>query len=183
MGRGEGLERRGLPCVLHGDGRSPRALRSLSDAASCGMLEVHGPLLDLCLHGKAGGGVNHDLEEICRQAAEGISGAKAFSGGGIMFQRRGFEARVDFVPGSMDILFDTRDLAVESIQVSPAGLWHDVKELFGRKDFQIGDADFDSDFEIHASGGEFAPRVLDPQIRSVLRSAKLFGTYLWRLSP
>jgi len=90
---------------------------------------------------------------------------------------------VDFVPGSVDILFDTRDLAVESIQVSPAGLWHDLKELFGRKDFQIGDAEFDGNFEIHASGGDFASLVLGPQIRSVLTAAKLFGSFLWRLSP
>ena len=113
--------------------------------------------------------MSSDVEAICRAAAEGISGAKAFAGGGLRFSRRGFEARVEFVPGSMDILFDTRDLAVESIQVAPAGLWHDLKDLFGRKDFQIGDPDFDGEFEVYASTGEFAPRVLGPQLRSVLR--------------
>lgn len=127
--------------------------------------------------------MNEFLGEICREAATGISGAKAFPGGGLQFTRRGFDARVDFVPGSMDILFDTRDLAVESIQIAPAGLWHDVKNLFGRKDFQIGDPDFDASFEVRASAGEFAPRVLGPQIRSVLRSATLFGRFYWRLSP
>jgi hypothetical protein len=123
------------------------------------------------------------LEEICREAAEGIAGAKSFPGGGLRFTRRGFEARVDFPPGSMDILFDTRDLAVESIQIEPAGVWHDVRTLFGWKDFQIGDEEFDGMFEIHASAGEFAPRVLCPQLRSVLRSATIFGKFYWRLSP
>lgn len=123
------------------------------------------------------------LEEICREAASGIAGAKALVNGGLRFARRGFEARVDFVPGSMDILFDTRDLAVESVQIAPAGLWHDVRHLFGWKDFQVGDAEFDGMFEIHASAGEFAPRILCPQLRSVLRSAAIFGSFLWRLSP
>ena len=50
--------------------------------------------------------MNPDLEEICREAAAGIAGAKAFSGGGIMFQRRGFEARVDFVGLRMRNQFD-----------------------------------------------------------------------------
>lgn len=124
-----------------------------------------------------------ELEELCREAATGLAGAKAFSGGGLRFSRRDFEARVDFVPGSMDILFDTRDLAVESIRIRPAGLWHDLQDMFGRKDFQIGDPEFDAQFEIHASAGEFAPRVLGPQLRSVLRSAALFGQFYWRLSP
>jgi len=123
------------------------------------------------------------LEEICKEAASGIAGAKAFAGGGLRFTRRGFEARVEFAPGSMDILFDTRDLAVESIRVRPAGFWHDLKDMFGRKDFQVGDAAFDEMFEIHSSGGEFALQVLHPQIRSVLRSAVIFGTFFWRLSP
>lgn len=124
-----------------------------------------------------------ELEDLCREAATGLSGAKAFAGGGLRFSRRGFEARVEFVPGSMDILFDTRDLAVESVRIRPAGLWHDLKDMFGRKDFQIGDPEFDAHFEIHASAGEFAPRVLGPQLRSVLRSAALFGQFYWRLSP
>jgi hypothetical protein len=123
------------------------------------------------------------LEEICREAAGGLAGAKAFPGGGLRFARRGFEARVDFPPGSTDILFDTRELVVEAIQVSPAGLWHDLKDMFGRKDFQVGDPTFDSDFEVRASGGEFAGLVLGSQIRSVLKTAKLFGSFLWRLSP
>jgi hypothetical protein len=124
------------------------------------------------------------LEDICREAATGIAGAKAFPGGGLRFSRRGFEARVDFpAMGQIDILFDTRDLAVESIQLQPAGLWHDVKDLFGRKDFQIGDAEFDSLFEIHASESEFAPRILCPELRKVLRSALIFGNFMWRLSP
>src|SRR5438874_741837 len=127
--------------------------------------------------------MNVDLGALCREAAEGLAGAKSFPGGGLRFTRRGFEARVDFVPGSMDILFDTRDLAVECVEVAPAGVWHDLKDLFGRKDFQIGDEEFDGLFEIHASRGEFAPRVLGPQLRSVLRSALLFGKFYWRLSP
>lgn len=123
------------------------------------------------------------LQEICREAATGIAGAKALDGGGLRFTRRGFEARVDFPPGSMDVLFDTRDLAVEAIQVRPAGVWHDLKDLFGRKDFQVGDPEFDALFEIHAPEGEFAPMVLGPAMRSVLRSAMLFGKFVWRLSP
>jgi len=123
------------------------------------------------------------LEEICRESASGIAGAKALLNGGLRFSRRGFDARVDFSPGSMDILFDTRDLAVEMIQIQPAGVWHDLKGLLGWKDFQIGDPEFDSRFEIHAAAGEFAPGVLNPQIRSVLRSAIIFGDFLWRLSP
>src|SRR5687767_5270909 len=105
------------------------------------------------------------LDDICREAAAGLAGAKAFPGGGLRFQRRGFDARV------------------ESIRVRPAGLWHDLKDMFGRKDFQVGDAEFDEKFEVHASGGEFAARVLGPQLRSVLRSAVLFGDFTWRLSP
>jgi hypothetical protein len=124
-----------------------------------------------------------ELEEICREAATGIAGAKAFTGGGLRFNRRGFEARVEFAPGQMDILFDTRDLAVESIQLKPAGVWHDMKAMFGRKDYEVGDESFDSTFEIHASGGEFAAGVLSPEIRSVLKSAVIFGNFFWRLSP
>jgi hypothetical protein len=123
------------------------------------------------------------LEEICRESASGIAGAKALGGGGLRFSRRGFEARVDFPPGSMDILLDTRDLAVEMIQIRPAGVWHDVKGLFGWKDYEVGDSEFDSLFEIHAGGGEFASGVLNAPIRSVLRSALIFGNFLWRLSP
>jgi hypothetical protein len=123
-----------------------------------------------------------DLEEICREAATGIAGAKAFPGGGLRFNRRGFEARVEFASGRMDILFDTRDLAVESIQLKPAGVWHDLKAMFGRNDYQVGDEEFDSNFEIHSSASEFAARILCPEVRSVLRSAALFGKYFWRLS-
>jgi hypothetical protein len=124
-----------------------------------------------------------ELEEICKEAATGIAGAKAFPGGGLLFTRRGFEARVEFSPGQMDILFDTRELAVESIQLKPAGVWHDMKAMFGRKDYEVGDESFDSTFEIHASAGEFAAGVLSPGVRSVLKSAVIFGNFFWRLSP
>lgn len=124
-----------------------------------------------------------ELGEICREAATGIPGAKAFPNGGLVLTRRGFDARIDFPPGSLDIVFDTRDLAVESITVAPAGLWHDLKDLFGRKDVQVGDPDFDAEFEIQTSAEGFAIGVLSPQIRSLLRMSRLFGRFLWRLSP
>lgn len=123
-----------------------------------------------------------ELEEMCRAAAEGIPGAKTFRGGGLRFTRRDFEARVEFIPGVMDILYDTRDLAVEALHVATAGLWHDVRGLFGLKDYQIGDAAFDARFEIRTSHGEFAERVLGPEIRSVLMTSALFGDFQWRLS-
>jgi hypothetical protein len=122
------------------------------------------------------------LEDICREAAEAIHGCKAFPGGGLRFERHGFEARVEFTPGIMDILFDTRDLAVESIQVAPAGFWHDVKDIFGFKDVQIGDRDFNESFEIRTSAIDFVRKVLSPELRPQLRMARLFGKFLWRLS-
>ncbi len=122
------------------------------------------------------------LAEICRAAAEGIDGAKALPSGGLRFARRGFEARVDFPEGSTDILFDTRDLAVEAVQVAPAGFWHDLRGLLGRHDCQAGDADFDAAFEIVTSREDFARSVLTPPLRSVLRNALLFGRFSWRLS-
>lgn len=127
--------------------------------------------------------MSSDAEALCRAAADTIPGAKAFRGGGMRFTRRGFEARVEFIPGGLDILFDTRDLAVEAITVATAGLWHDVRGLFGLKDFQIGDAAFDARFELRTSHGEFAERVLGPEIRSVLMAAALHGDFQWRLSP
>ena len=48
----------------------------------------------------------------------------------------------------------------KSIQLKPAGVWHDVKAMFGRQDYQVGDEGFDSMFEIHASAGEFASGTL-----------------------
>jgi hypothetical protein len=123
-----------------------------------------------------------DLAAICREAAEGLAGAKALPFGGLRFARRGFEARVDFPPDSTDILFDTRDLAVEAVQVAPAGLWHDLRGLFGRHDFQTGDAGFDPAFEVVTSREEFAARVLTEPIRNVLRKSLLFGRFFWRLS-
>ena len=122
------------------------------------------------------------LESICREAAEGIAGAIAPASGGLRFQRRGFEARVDFPHGTTDILFDTRDLAVGAIQVAPARVWHELRGLFGFHDFQIGDPEFDASFEIVTSHGEFARGVLSAPIRSVLRNAALFGKFVWRLS-
>lgn len=123
-----------------------------------------------------------DVRGICREAAEGIAGATVPASGGLAFQRRGFEARVDFPPGSTDILFDTRELALESIQVAPAGLWHDLQSMFGRHDFQVGDPEFDPAFQVATSNREFALRVLSPAIRGLLRNAALFGRFVWRLS-
>ncbi len=122
------------------------------------------------------------LRLLCEAAAEGIAGATALASGGLRFQRRGFEARVDFPPGSTDILFDTRELAVESIQVAPAGLWHDLRSMVGRHDFQVGDAEFDASCEVATSRGEFARQVLSPAIRGLLRNAAVFGKFVWRLS-
>lgn len=123
-----------------------------------------------------------DLEAISREAAEEIPGAKSFRGGGLRFHRRGFEARVDFMPGATDILFDTRDLAVEAIQLAPAGIWHDVKGAFGFKDVQVGDPEFDADFEIKSSHEEFARKVLQPEVRAVLKGLSRYAMFFWRLS-
>jgi hypothetical protein len=122
------------------------------------------------------------LRRICEEAAAGIGGATVPASGGLRFVRRGFEARVDFPPESTDLLFDTRDLAVEAIQVAPAGLWHDLRGLLGKRDFQAGDPEFDAAFEVVTSRDDFARRVLSEPIRNVLRNAALFGRFAWRLS-
>lgn len=124
-----------------------------------------------------------DLERISREAANDLDGARAMIHGGLRFSRRGFDGRVDFLPKSTDILFDTKNLAVESIHVAPAGFWHDLKHLFGITDYQTGDKAFDKDFEIHVSSADFAARVLRKPLRSVLRTARDSGKFLWRLSP
>ena len=122
-------------------------------------------------------------EALSRALAARIPGAKAFPGGGVAFARRGFDARVEFEKGHVDLLFDTRDLALEAVEVSPAGLWHDVRHLVGWRDTQLGDPDFDPAFEIHASEPGFAEAVLTPPLRQVLRSAARHGGFHWRLSP
>lgn len=122
------------------------------------------------------------LDALCRRLAEGIPGAKAFPGGGLVFQRRGFDARVEFGPNAWDVLFDTRELAVEPLEISPAGLWHDVRDAFGFKDAQLDDPEFDAAFDIQSPAPEFAASILKPWLRKRLREVALFGDFRWRLT-
>ncbi len=127
------------------------------------------------------------LIETCRAVAAGIPGASALPLGGIEFARRSFPARVEFGPygyarGWTDILFATGALAPESLLVRTAGLWHDVKNLFGVRDHQTGDAAFDARFEVTTSDPGFAGRMLTPDMRNVLASVSIHGPFLWRVS-
>lgn len=122
------------------------------------------------------------LEAWCRALAARIPGAKAFPGGGLRFRRAGFEGRVEFGPKAWDVIFDTHDLAVEPLELSPAGLWHDVRGLFGFHDAQVGDADFDAAFELRTSAPDFAASLLKPWLRKRLRELALYGGFRWRLS-
>jgi hypothetical protein len=54
--------------------------------------------------------------------------------------------------------------------------------LFGRRDFQVGDPEFDEKFELATSEAGFALRILHPEMRSVLRSVSLAGDFYWRVS-
>ncbi len=122
------------------------------------------------------------LERISRDVAATIPGSRALRGGGLAFTRRGLRARVEFAGAATDVLFDTGDLVDASLQVSSAGLWHDLKNLVGWRDFQVGEADFDRRFDIAASEAGFARRVLGPEMRGVLRSLDIFGDFVWRVS-
>lgn len=122
------------------------------------------------------------LEAWCRAFAERVPGAKAFPGGGLRFRRGGFEGRVEFGARSWDVIFDTHDLPVEPLELSPAGLWHDVRGLFGFQDAQVGDADFDAAFERRTASPDFAASLLKPWLRKRLRELAIHGGFRWRLT-
>lgn len=121
------------------------------------------------------------LETICRAWAKGIPGAKAFPDG-VVFRRHGIDGRVEFGRRSWDVIFDTHGLAVEPLEVSPAGLWHDLRDVFGFKDVQLDDPDFDAAFHVQSPHRAFAESVLKPWLRKRLRDVALFGAFRWRLS-
>ena len=123
-----------------------------------------------------------NLVYLCREVAESIPGTTVLPGGGIMFTRRGFPAKVEFPSAGTDFLFDIGDRVGASIQVAPAGIWHDVRGWFGVHDLQVGDPDFDDDFDIRTSNDPFAMKILSPEVRGLLRSAALEGRMFWRVS-
>ncbi|HEX7899601.1 MAG TPA: RING finger protein [Planctomycetota bacterium] len=122
------------------------------------------------------------LETLCRDWATRVPGAKAFAGGGIVFQRHGIDGRIEFGRRAWDVIFDTHGLAVEAVEVSPAGLWHDLRGALGFQDVQLDDPDFDAAFHVQAAAPEFAASILKPWLRKRLREAALFGGFRWRLS-
>lgn len=121
------------------------------------------------------------LEDICREAAEGIDGCAVLPGGGLSFARRGFPARLDFF-GGMNVLIDTRGLTAEAIRVTPFGFWDGVRLLFFRREFEVGDPEFDERFSVRTSNEAFAREILRPELRGVLRMLHPFGGFVWRLS-
>jgi hypothetical protein len=122
------------------------------------------------------------LERLCRDAAAGIPGAKAFPGGGLLFRRAGLEGRVDFERDWWEVVFDTQGLAVEPLDVSPAGLWHDVRGRLGFKDLQLDDPAFDAAFAVHGPSEAFAAEVLKPWLRKRMADALRHGGFRWRLT-
>lgn len=127
------------------------------------------------------------LVAMCREVAAGIPGAKVLPFGGIEFSRRSFPARVEFGPlgsrrGYTDVVIATGGLAGAALLVRPAGLWHDVKNFAGVRDYQVGDPDFDAAFEVTTSEAGFAERTLTPAARRVLQNSSLYGEFLWRVS-
>jgi len=123
-----------------------------------------------------------DLETLCREAAARIPGGKAFPGGGLLFRRQGFEGRVEFSPRFCDVVFDTHELAVEPMEIAPAGLWHDVRGVFGFQDVQLADPEFDAAFEVQGGAPEVVASILRPWLRKRLRDVALHGGFCWRLS-
>lgn len=122
------------------------------------------------------------LEGLCRDWAAKVPGAKAFPGGGVVFKRHGIEARIEFGRRSWDLIFDTQGLAVEAVELSPAGLWHDLRDVFGFKDVQLDDPEFDQAFDVQSAAPDFAAAILKPWLRKRLREVALFGRFRWRLS-
>ncbi len=122
------------------------------------------------------------LGALCRAAAAKMPGAKAFPDGGLVFRRSGFDGRVEFAARSWDVVFDTHELAVEPLEISPAGLWHDVRGAFGFRDVQLGDAEFDAAFEVQCATADAAAALLRPWLRKRLRDVALHGGFRWRLS-
>ena len=123
-----------------------------------------------------------NLAYLSREVAGGIPGATVLPGGGILFSRRGFPARVEFPPAGTDFLFDVGERMGASIQVAPAGFWHDVRGWFGVHDLQVEDHEFDDDFDIRTSNDPFALKILSPEVRGLLRSSALAGMMFWRVS-
>lgn len=122
------------------------------------------------------------LGEISREVARGLPGAQILPEGGIRFTRHGYSGRVEYSSAATEILFDLKGQVTHSLQIAPAGLWHDLKRLLGRQDYQVGERSFDDAFQIATSEAGFASRVLAPEIRALLRSAALEGNSLWRVS-
>jgi hypothetical protein len=120
-----------------------------------------------------------DLREIAREVAAGIPGCRTNTLG-LVFERRSLPARVIFSGVDTDILVDTGELAPASLTVVTAGLWHDLKGLFGRRDFEVGDPEFDRTFELSTSEEGFARKVLTEAVRGVLWSLRL--EFVWRFS-
>lgn len=121
-----------------------------------------------------------DLREIAREVAEGIPDCRVLPSGSLWFSRGGFDASVVFPPALTDIMFDVGEHVPGAIQVAPAGLVHQLKALFGKRDIEVGDRAFDGAFEISASEEGFARRVLEPAVRAILSSLRM--PFLWRIS-
>lgn len=128
------------------------------------------------------------LSEVCRTVAAGITGASVRNDVEIWFRRSGLEGRVEFPgenparSGGTDFVVKTFGLGIDLLEVRTAGILHDLANLFGFRDLQVGDPVFDDRFHLSASDEGKARAILTPPVRSILRQMSIYGDFHWRLS-
>jgi hypothetical protein len=108
------------------------------------------------------------------------------TGESLRFQRHGFPAAVSVHVGArlnIEISFQLTDQEEGWLTVSSLGLKRAFLDQLGLKDLQVGDAEFDSRFEVWGLDEDHVRRRLLPALRGLLLQADRRWDFLLRLTP